>query len=45
MTTPPEAPETRKPQGPLEAMRRQLQEHSALEDLGPLLGPEAQGKS
>jgi hypothetical protein len=31
----------RKPQGPLETMRRQLQEHSTLEDLRPLFGPEA----
>ncbi len=41
---PPDAAETGKPQNTLEAMRRQLVEHSALEDLGPLFGPEAQGK-
>ena len=34
------APEV--PRGPLDAMRRQLEQHSALEDLGPLFGPQAQ---
>lgn len=31
------------PRGSLEAMRQQLEQHSALEDLGPLFGPKAQG--
>lgn len=29
----------------LRAMERQLRQHSALEDLGPLFGPEAQGRA
>ena len=33
-----------KPRGTLDAMRRQLEQHSALEDLGPLFGPQAQGQ-
>jgi hypothetical protein len=40
---PSEASEARKPRSPLEAIRHQLEEHSALEELGPLFGPEAQG--
>ncbi|CAK6701063.1 hypothetical protein VB734_08295 [Synechococcus sp. BA-124 BA4] len=39
-----DSPLHQKPQGPLDAMRRQLEEHSALEDLGPLFGPQAQGQ-
>ncbi|MFQ6539105.1 MULTISPECIES: hypothetical protein [Aphanothece] len=31
-------------QGTLETMRRRLRSHSPLEDLGPLFGPEAQGR-
>jgi len=42
---PSEAQEAGKPHSTLEAMRRQLEEHSPLEDLGPLFGPKAQGKS
>jgi peptide deformylase len=33
-----------KPLGTLAAMYRQLEQHSALEDLGPLFAPEAQGQ-
>jgi hypothetical protein len=29
----------------LRAMEQQLRQHSALEDLGPLFGPEAQGQA
>jgi hypothetical protein len=29
----------------LRAMERKLRQHSALEDLGPLFGPEAQGQA
>jgi hypothetical protein len=43
-TPPSDSSGARKPQGQLETMRRQLQDHSALEDLGPLFGPEAQRK-
>lgn len=32
------------PRGSLDAMRRQLEQHSALEELGPLFGPKAQGQ-
>jgi peptide deformylase len=39
-----ESPRPRKPHGTLEAMRRQLEQHSALEDLGPLFAPEAGGQ-
>jgi hypothetical protein len=28
----------------LQAMRRQLEQHAALADLGPLFGPQAQGR-
>ena len=42
-TASPESASPGKPQGPLDAMRRQLEQHSALEDLGPLFGPKAQG--
>lgn len=38
---PPEAGETR---ATLEAMRRRLRQHSALEDPGSLFSPEAQGR-
>lgn len=38
-----EVPPASKPPGHLEAMRRKLEEHSPLEDLGPLFGPQAQG--
>ena len=38
-----ESPAPEQPRGPLDAMRRQLEQHSALEDLGPLFGPQDQG--
>ncbi len=34
-----------KPRGTLDTMRQQLEQHSALEDLGPLFGPKAQGRA
>ena len=37
------SPAHEKPPAMLEAMRQQLKQHSALEDLGPLFGPKAQG--
>lgn len=43
-TPPSNDPETGRPRTALEAVRRKLEEHSALEDLGPLFGPEAQGR-
>lgn len=42
--TPSEAPATGKRRSTLEVMRRKLEEHSPLEELGPLFGPEAQGR-
>ena len=43
-TASPESAASGKPRGTLDAMRRQLEQHSALEDLGPLFGPKAQGQ-
>jgi hypothetical protein len=43
--TPSEAPATGKRRSTLEVMRRRLEEHSPLEELGPLFGPEAQGRT
>ena len=43
-TASPESTAAEKPRGTLAAMRRQLEQHSALEDLGPLFGPEAFGQ-
>jgi hypothetical protein len=43
-TASPESAPPEEPRGTLEVMRRQLEQHSPLEDLGPLFGPQAQGQ-
>ena len=43
-TASPKSAPPEKPLGILDAMRLQLEQHSALEDLGPLFGPQAQGE-
>ena len=43
-TASPKSPAPEKPRRPLDAMRRQLEHHSALKDLGPLFGPKALGQ-
>ena len=42
-TASPQSTAPEKPRGTLAAMRRQLEQHSALEDLGPLFDLQAQG--
>jgi hypothetical protein len=43
-TASPESAPAEEPRGRLDALRRELERHSALEDLGPLFGPQAQGQ-
>jgi hypothetical protein len=44
MASPESSAPPEEPRGTIEAMRQQLEQHSALEDLGPLFGPEANGQ-